>query len=90
MLRELPIPEWIFNHPGSYYMIGIEPCGRVRVDGAHSETFGVAKAKHLHESIGIIQPPAGTRFFMVKVDEVPPFKGKVNQDAIDALNSIAH
>lgn len=87
-MKEILLPLWIFDHPGEYFLVGIEPDGRVRVDGGHSKPSGVATAKHLHESIEVIKPPNGTKFVMVKVDCVPDFRGSVNQDAIDILNKV--
>ena len=83
---KVPIPAWIFEHPGQYFMVGIEPDGRVRVDGGHRNPQSVAKAKRLHESIADIAAPAGTKFLMIKVDEIPTLRGSVNQEAIETIN----
>lgn len=87
--KDLLVPAWIFDHLGEYFMIGIEPDGRVRVDGGHSKPQGVAKAQRLHEAIAVIQPLAGTKFVMVKVEKIPAFKGGVNEAAINTLNQAA-
>ncbi|MEN6537817.1 MAG: hypothetical protein ABFD89_29465 [Bryobacteraceae bacterium] len=88
--KDLLVPAYIFDEPRGYFMVAIEPDGRVRVDGVHSKPAGVAEAKRLYESLTAIKPPAGTKYLMVKVAEIPPFRGHVNQGAIDDLNAISH
>lgn len=83
----IPIPAWILNHPGEYYLLIIHPDGTTSADGGHASKAGVAKAKVLHESIAIIRPPAGSKYVMIKVDDVPEHKGRVNLNAIDMLNN---
>lgn len=85
-MSEDSIPSWILKNPGYYFMIGIEPNGRIRTDGGHSSPKGVATAKKLHESIAVIKPPEGTVWRMIHVQEIPDKPGKVNQKAIDTLN----
>lgn len=75
-MSDYSIPTWILGHPDSYFMIGIEPDGRIRIDGGHSSPKGVATAKKLHESIAVIKPPEGTVWRMIHVQEIPKQTGK--------------
>lgn len=88
MDKEIAVPAWIFDRIGDYFMVGIEPDGRVRIDGGHRGPDGVAKAVAMHKSIKAIQSPDGTRFIMVRIQEVPDRKVRLNQKAIDQLNDL--
>lgn len=72
---------------GQRWLVLIKPDGTVATDGGHEEESAVAKALYLHNSISIIRPPIGTRAFMVTIEEVPSFKGRVNETAIRTLNT---
>jgi hypothetical protein len=88
--RRFSVPAWIFERTPAYFLLGLPPDSDVvDIDGGHSSPKGVAEAKHLRESIACIRPKPGTRFFMLKVEEVPEFKGKVNNSAIATLNEVA-
>lgn len=50
-MKMLPIPAWMFLHPGEHFMVAIQPDGRVDIDGGHSHPSGVAKAVRLREGI---------------------------------------
>lgn len=82
------VPSFVFDGPHdgcSYYLLSID--GDVAdADGCHGSPQGVAKAKRLIESINAIRKPAGRRYVMIRVSEVPDHTGRVNQDAIDTLN----
>jgi hypothetical protein len=77
---------WMLSQIGDKFMVGIEPDGRIRTDGGHSDEYGVAKAKRLHESISCIKPPVGTKWYMLTIDAIPDLNVTVNQDAINTLN----
>jgi hypothetical protein len=87
-MREVLIPAWIFDHYGDYFMIGIEPSGRVRIDGGHSTKQGVVDAKELHRSISAIAAPRDTLWAMVKIERIPERKARVNRRAIKTLNKV--
>lgn len=89
MSREVLIPEWMFEHFGERFMVAIQPDGTVSVDGGHSDSRGVAKAKELHQSIACIAKPPGTKWAMVTIEAIPEFTGKLNRGAIAELNKIA-
>lgn len=86
-MDQVLVPAWMFRHEGEYFMVGIEPDGRVRVDGGHSTPQGVANAVELHRSIACIAAPAQTLWCMVKVERIPALKAKVNKKAIRQLNA---
>ncbi len=85
-MKKLAIDSFVFDHPGDYYLVQIRPDGEVRTDGGHSTPAGVAKARELIETIACIKPPEGTIYRMIKVEEVPKFKGRTNKSAISLLN----
>ncbi len=78
----------LFRHDG-YYLVVVQPDGKVSVDGSHSTPHGVTKAKKLYESISVIRPTEGSTFHMVRVLPVPDRPAKVNRKAIDTLNEMA-
>lgn len=80
------LPAWMLDRPNEFFLVAVEPDGTAHIDGGHSETGDVAKARHLFEHITVIRPPEGTKYVMVGVAEVPPFRGSVNEEAIRTLN----
>lgn len=64
------------KHPDGRYSL---------VDGCHSREQDVAKALHLWKSLNCIETE-GRQFEMIRVQDVPAFKGKVNEEAISTLN----
>jgi hypothetical protein len=85
---ELTVPKFLFERTGVYYLITIKPDSTVSWDGPHSKPTEVATAKKLYESISCIRLPKGTRYLMIRIDEVPSEYGEINQEAIDTLNNI--
>ena len=86
--EQVALPSWMFgeNGVGYRFLVLIRPDGTTSVDGGQSFGADVAKALHLHQSIAVIAPPAGTRALMLTVEEVPEFRGRVNNEAIATLN----
>ena len=82
------IPRWLFNaeETGHYFLLSINPDGKVDWDGGHSDIEGCASAKHLIERINCIPKQEGRRYVCIKIEEVPEFTGKVNEDALSSLN----
>jgi hypothetical protein len=87
---ELILPKWLFDDEqlGQKWLLAIEPSGKTHTDGGHSSKGGVTKAKALFEAIGIIRPPAGTRYVMLTIEAVPEGKPRLNKSAITTLNSL--
>lgn len=90
----LALPAWIFDaqqYAGgpAYFLMAIEPDGGFpSIDGAHGDPAGVATARKLYGSIGLIAPPHGTRYLMLTVQAAPEPGGDVNDEAIATLNGL--
>lgn len=80
------LPRWMFDATGQSFLVAIRPDNIAVIDGGHSDAEGVAKARELFQRLDTIRPPEGTRYVMVRVEEVPPFGGAVNEEAIGLLN----
>ena len=92
MADQITVSSWAFDDPSetcNYYLLTINPDGTAETDGCHSTPQGVAKAKRLIESISAIRKQHGRRYVMLQVRPVPVHTGRVNQEAIDTLNSAA-
>jgi len=89
--KQLPLPSWIFNDKFtskecSYFLLSISPSGTVSVDGCHQCPRDVVKAKKLIESLNCIPKEDGTRYKMIKIEDVPELNVSVNKGAVDTLN----
>lgn len=84
--RSLTIPAWVLEAKGQRFLVGISSGDHVIIDGGHSTPDAVAKAQVLHEKIAAIRAPGDVKWYMLTVEEVPEFVGKVNEEAIKTLN----
>lgn len=89
--KQLPIPAWIFDDrftskECSYFLLSITPNGEVSIDGCHQYPRDVVKAKKLIESLNCIPKEQGTKYKMIKIEDVPELKVSVNKGAVDTLN----
>lgn len=85
----LTLPRWMFDQVGDRFLVAIEPNGTAHSDGGHSDPQDVAKARELFQRLVIIRPPEGTRYVMVTIEEVPPFTGRLNEEAVAWNNHVA-
>ena len=85
---KLTLDGFLIGYPRpAYWLLMVSPDGVCHLDGGHGDIDGVAKAKVLHESIMCIKPPPGTRFFSIKVEEVPEYTGdSINRESVELLN----
>jgi hypothetical protein len=91
IMDKVELPEWLFlDNTGEveYFMVCLEPGGRVSTDGSHDGPKGVVEAKALYEAIDVIRPKPGSRYFMVTIQPVPDVVIELNQDSVDTLNEV--
>lgn len=82
------IPRWVFDNLGDYFLVGIHPDREsVIIDGGLASKAAVAKALEFYNRIDCIRPPDGTKFVMIRIEEVPGFRGKIDEGKIKKLNS---
>lgn len=80
------VPKFLFEgaHPAcNKFLLSVFDDGTSDLDGCHSDAQGVAEAKHLIERLGLGDRPR--KCWMLTVEEVPVFRGKVNEEAIAVL-----
>ena len=88
-METITLPKWIFEEGiGFYFLVAIKPDGSTDIDGQHSEVLDIVKAKKLFQSLKILNIPENTKYYMVKIEEVPELEVELNMDAINTLNKL--
>jgi hypothetical protein len=89
-MKQVLVPLHLFDiHPKcNKYLLSIDPTSDPALytgeeDGCHGTAQDVAEAKHLIQRL--FGENRHERFVMITVEEVPKFKGKVNEEAIKTL-----
>jgi hypothetical protein len=82
------VPKWLFKeaHTTSNcnkFLLSIFDDDTTDLDGCHETAQGVAEAKELISRLGLGRKERRT--VMITVEEVPEFKGKLNEEALATL-----